>query len=249
MAVSTRKKENIIAMIPARMGSERTPMKNLALLNGKPLIFYAIQAAKESGVFDRIVINSENTFFAKIAQRYKVEFYQRPAKWATSTTNSDFVVYDFIRNNPCDIVVWVNPISPLQTGEEIKRIVNYFLKESFGSLITVKDEQVHCMYKGRPVNFEMDNVFARTQDLISVQLFVYSVMMWRRNIFIRTFKRKGHALFCGKVGFCPVSKLSAIIIKRKEDLMLADYILRTTAKNKEYKIQYDPITKKLKRMK
>jgi CMP-N,N'-diacetyllegionaminic acid synthase len=50
----------IIAMIPARIGSTRLKMKNLALLNGKPLIAYSILAAKQAGVFDRIVINSDS---------------------------------------------------------------------------------------------------------------------------------------------------------------------------------------------
>jgi len=50
----------IYAMIPARIGSTRLKMNNLALINGKPLIYYAIQAAKDSGVFDKIVLNSEN---------------------------------------------------------------------------------------------------------------------------------------------------------------------------------------------
>lgn len=234
-------------MIPARMGSARLPMKNLVLLNGKPLISYAIQAAKGSGIFDRIVINSESKLFLKIAERYRVEFYQRPSKLATSTAKSDFVVYDFIQNNPCDIVAWINPISPLQTSEEIKKIVNYFLKESLDSLITVKDEQVHCVYKTKPINFKMDDVFARTQDLIPVQPFVYSVMMWRTDVFMRAFKKRGHAILCGKVGFYPVSKFSAVIIKRKADLMLAEYILRVLLRGKNYEIHYDRMSKNLTR--
>jgi len=243
MAMLNNKKERIIAMIPARMGSTRLAMKNLALLNGKPLIYYAIQAAKDSGIFDRIVINSEDTLFAKIAKRYKVEFYQRPAEWATSTAKSDFVVYDFVKNNPCDIVVWVNPTSPLQTGKEIRQIVEYFLKENFDSLITVKEEQVHCVFKNKPVNFRLNEIFAQTQDLTPVQPFVYSVMMWRTDIFIQTFEKRRHAFFCGKIGFYPVGKLSSIIIKRKEDIMLAEYILHVVSKEKSYEISYDRIIK------
>ena len=48
-----------IAMIPARMGSKRVPKKNIRLLNGTPLISYIIRAAKESGCFDEIYVNSE----------------------------------------------------------------------------------------------------------------------------------------------------------------------------------------------
>lgn len=247
MAIFNNKKEEIVAMIPARIGSTRLAMKNLALLNGKPLIYYAIQAAKNSSVFDRIIINSEDVLFAKIAERYKVEFYQRPDKWATSTAKSDFVVYDFVKNNPCDIIVWVNPTSPLQTGGEIGQSVSYFLEKRLDTLITVKNEQVHCIFRDKPVNFKLDEVFAQTQDIIPVQPFVYSIMMWRTKAFVKTFNKKGHAFFCGKVGFYPVSKLSSIIIKKKEDLMLADFVMRVLTKGKNYEIRYDSIIEHLKR--
>ena len=121
--------KNIIAMIPARMGSTRLTMKNLALLNGKPLIYYAINAAKDSEVFKRIVINSEDSLFEKIAKRYGIEFYQRPAQLATSTTKSDFVVYDFVMNNPCNIMVWVNPTSPYKLEKRLNRWWNILLKK------------------------------------------------------------------------------------------------------------------------
>jgi CMP-N-acetylneuraminic acid synthetase len=234
-----KKKENIFAMIPARMGSQRLVMKNLALLNEKPLIYYVIQAAKEARVFNRIIINSESRIFEKIARRYGVDFYKRPAKLASSQAKSDSVVYDFIKNNPCSIITWVNPIAPLQTGEEIRKVVDYFIDHRLDSLITVKDEEVHCLYKGRPVNFKMNEIFARTQDLTSVQPFVYSIMMWRAEVFKRTFKRKGYAIFSGKVAFYPVGKLSSVIIKKKEDLMLAGLLLKTLKRNKEYKVRYD----------
>ena len=240
-------RENIIAMIPARMGSTRLTMKNLALLDGKPLIYYAINAAKDSEVFSRVFINSEDALFEKIAKRYGIEFYQRPAQFATSTAKSDFVVHDFVMNNPCNIMVWVNPTSPLQTGEEIKQVVEYFIKEGLDTLITVNDAQVHCVYKNKPVNFKLDEVFAQTQYITPVQSFVYSIMMWRTDVFIKTFKKRGHAFFCGKVGFYPVSKLSSIIIKRKEDLMLADFVMRVLMKDKGYKVSYDRIVKYLKK--
>lgn len=241
------KNENITAMIPARMGSTRLTMKNLALLDGKPLIYYAINAAKNAKLFKRIVINSEDFLFEEIARRYGIEFYQRPAQFATSTAKSDFVVHDFVMNNPCNIIVWVNPTSPLQTGEEIKQVVEYFIKEGLDTLITVNDAQVHCVYKNKPVNFKLNEVFAQTQDITPVQSFVYSIMMWRTDVFIKTFKKRGHAFFCGKVGFYPVSKLSSIIIKRKEDLMLADFVMRVLMKDKGYKVSYDRIVKYLKK--
>ncbi|MBP6343350.1 MAG: acylneuraminate cytidylyltransferase family protein [Candidatus Omnitrophica bacterium] len=231
-------KPKIVAMIPARKGSERLKAKNLALLNGRPLVSYAIEAAKKSGVFDRIVVNSEDDIFYDIAKEYGAEFYKRPEEFANSTAKSDTVVQDFILQNPCDIVVWVNPISPLQTGEEIKAVIDHFIKEGLDTLITVRNEQVHALLDGNPLNFRHKEVFAQTQDLKPVGLFVYSIMMWRSETFSAHFKENGHAVLCGKVGYYPVGKLSAIIIKHEEDLRMVEYILAGMEARKDFSLSY-----------
>ena len=92
-------KKKILAMIPARIGSERLKKKNLALINNKPLVYYAINAAKKSQIFDKIYINSDDKIFNKIAKRYKVDFYLRPKKLGSSNTKSDDIVYDFLKNH------------------------------------------------------------------------------------------------------------------------------------------------------
>jgi len=229
----------IVAMIPARMGSTRLQKKNLALLDGQPLIAYAIQAAKESGVFDRTVINSEDVVFEKIASRYGVEFYKRPVQYATSDAKSDDVVYDFMNSNAGDILVWVNSIAPLQPAEEIKEVVTNFIQEKYDTLITVKNEQVHCLFDQKPLNYQEGEKFAKTQDLKPVQSFVYSLMMWRYKSFMDAYQSNGIALLSGKVGYYPVSKLSSIIIKTEKDLEFAHYILKGLSVNQGFKVQYD----------
>ena len=232
---------NIVAMVPARVGSERLKMKNLALLDGRPLISYAIEAAKASGVFSKIVLNTDGAVFETIARRHDIDFYLRPPELGSSDTKSDSVVYDFMGRFTSDIVAWVNPIAPLQTGEEIRDVVNYFIQQQLDSLITVNDEQVHCVYQGQPVNFRVDEIFAKTQDLVPVQPFVYSVMMWRTGPFMETFKQQGYALLCGKLGYFPVSKRSSVIIKTDEDLLIAESILKATAEGRIYQVQYDEL--------
>ncbi len=244
MAALKHRNLKIIGMVPARIGSTRLPMKNLATIKGKPLLYYAIRAARESGVFSRITLNAEDRIFSKIAKRYGVDFYKRPDNLVKNSTKTDEVVYDFLLNNDCDIVAWISPIAPLQTGEEVRNIVNYFIRKKLDSLMTVKTEQVHCIYKRKPVNFRANEIFAQTQDITPVQSFVYSVMIWRAETFVKNFKQKGHALLCGKIDFYPVDRLSAIIIKRKRDLMLADYIMRAVSRNRRYKTRYDRIARK-----
>ncbi len=237
------KKNKIIAMIPARIGSTRLKMKNLALLNDKPLISYAINAAQESGVFDHIIINSDSIVFNQIAEQHGVEFYHRPKELGSSETKSDEVVADFLRNFPCDIIAWVNSIAPLQTGSVIKSIVEYFLYENLDTLHTVKNEQVHCNFKNSPINYKLNEIFSRTQDLEPLQPFVYTVMMWRAETFLGNYLKKGQAIFCGKVGYYAVDKISSIIVKDESDLFLVQNILQTRdAKLKgDVKVLYDKL--------
>jgi CMP-N-acetylneuraminic acid synthetase len=236
---------DVVAMIPARMGSTRLKMKNLALVNKKPLVSHVIEAAQEASVFDRIVVNADHGIFSEIAKQHNVEFYLRPLAFGSSTTKSDDVVADFMKKHIARIVAWVNPTSPLQTGSEIRDVVRFFQKEQLDSLITVKDERVHCTWKGNPVNFNPTSQFAQTQDLIPVQRFVYSVMMWKSSIFLESYQRNGYAFFCGKTGYFPVSNLSAVIIKTDQDLMLADFLMRTMERRSGYQVSYDPLVEKI----
>lgn len=239
---SKKKKTRIIAMIPAKKSSARLKMKNLALVDGKPLVYYAIKAAKDSGVFDKIVVNSDDNFFSKIARRYGVDFYLRPAALGSSTTKTDEVMYDFIQNNPAEITAWVSPISPLQTGEEVRKVIDYFCRERLDSLITVREEQVHCLYGGKPLNYREDEIFAQTQELIPIQRHVYSIMMWRNKTFLDKYEKDRHAVLCGRIGYYPISKLSSLIIKKEEDLRLIEYIM-AGKKNRKFHLKHDLIAK------
>ena len=178
----------------------------------------------------------------QIAKRYKVDFYYRDPVLASSQTKSDDVVYDFIQRYPCDIVAWVNPISPLQSASEVRDVVQYFLDNDLDSLITVGNHQVHCVYENNPINFSTQELFAKTQDLIPVQSFVYSVMMWKSSTFTEEYEDKGYALLSGKIGYYPVSKESAIIIKTEEDLMIAENLLQARNNTNSYEVKYDSLS-------
>lgn len=62
-----------VALIPARAGSKRVADKNIALLAGHPLIAYAIAGARESGIFDAVVVSTDSERYAAIARHYGAE--------------------------------------------------------------------------------------------------------------------------------------------------------------------------------
>ncbi len=76
-----------VAIIPARGGSKRFKRKNIAILNDKPLISYPIEAALKSGVFDRVLVTTEDDEIAKIATSCGAEVIMRSDAFATDTAH------------------------------------------------------------------------------------------------------------------------------------------------------------------
>ncbi|MEP3635858.1 MAG: pseudaminic acid cytidylyltransferase [Paracoccaceae bacterium] len=76
-----------LAVIPARGGSKRIPRKNIRPFCGKPMIAWSIEAAKESGCFDHIVVSTEDVEIAEIARAYGAELpFSRPVNLADDHT-------------------------------------------------------------------------------------------------------------------------------------------------------------------
>ena len=78
---------SVIALIPARSGSERVPGKNIRPLAGHPLIAYAIATARQAGIFERVVCSTDSTEIADVARRYGADVpFLRPSEYATATS-------------------------------------------------------------------------------------------------------------------------------------------------------------------
>jgi len=238
--------KKIVAMIPARIGSQRLQHKNLALIDGKPLIYYAINAAKKSKIFHKIFINSDDSIFAKIAKKYKVDFYLRPKKLGSSNTKTDDVVYDFINKHPdTKILAWVNPIAPLQTSKDIINCINFFKRKNIDSLITTTEHSLHGMFSNKPINFKFDKVFDKTQDLKKIELFLYSIFIWKCSTFLKSYKKNKIGVMCGKFKTYPINMSRSIIIKNIDDLIMANLIIKMNKNSKKlFKLKYDKIIKK-----
>ena len=83
----------MMALIPARGGSKGLPGKNIKLLGGMPLIGWTIAAARGSGLFDRIVVSTDEEAIAQVAHENGAETpFLRPAHIATDHATSDEVV-------------------------------------------------------------------------------------------------------------------------------------------------------------
>ena len=94
-----------IAVIPARGGSKRIPRKNIKVFAGKPMIAHAIGAAKVSGLFERIIVTTDDEEIGEIARDYGAETpFMRPAELADDLTPTVPVVAHAIRS--CRALGW-----------------------------------------------------------------------------------------------------------------------------------------------
>jgi CMP-N-acetylneuraminic acid synthetase/quercetin dioxygenase-like cupin family protein len=217
----------IVAMIPARLGSQRVPKKNLRLINGKPLISYSIDAAIKAGCFDDIYVNSEAEIFGEIAAEYGVRFYKRPAELASNSSNNDDFAVDFVRNVDGDVLVQLLPTSPLITPEEIRNFVAEIKRGEWDTLVSVTPHQIACVFDGKPVNFRLMEPHRSSQEMVPVQSYATVLMAWRYKTFLEHMARLGYAYHGadGRTGYFPIKGLSSIDIDNEEDFSLAEVAL------------------------
>ncbi|MFH1378785.1 MAG: acylneuraminate cytidylyltransferase family protein [bacterium] len=222
----------IIGEIPARYGSQRVKNKNLKLLHGKPLIWYAIEAAKNAKKLTDIYVNSEHDELGKIAVENGVKFYKRDPSLASDSATSDQFNYDFIKGTGADVLVMINPVAPLVEADDIDNIIDYFNTNDYDTVISVKEEYLQAFYNGKPVNFNLNAMLPRTQDLIPVQICAWAVCIWNAHMFVESYEQNGYAVFSGKIGLYPMNILKSVKISTEEDFKLAEALLIYREKNK-----------------
>jgi len=130
-----KKNPSIIALIPARCGSKRTPDKNIKPLAGHPLMAYTIAAARQSGIFAAILVATDSEKYARVAAQYGAEApFLRPAEFS-GDRSPDFEWLEFTlkrlkelgRQYDCFSIL--RPTSPFRQPETIQRAWREFLQE------------------------------------------------------------------------------------------------------------------------
>jgi len=113
-----------VALIGARSGSERVAGKNVRLLAGHPLLAYAIETARQAGVFERIVVSTDNEDIAKVARWYGADVpFLRPAEYASSTSpDIEWIAWTLPRlGERFDLFAIVRATNPFRGPDVIRR--------------------------------------------------------------------------------------------------------------------------------
>jgi len=135
-------KHNILAIIPARGGSKSITNKNIIPINGRPLIAYTTDAATGSNLITKTLVSSDSDNILDISIALGVEVLKRPAQLATDIASSESVITDTLnqlknKGELFDIVVLLQPTSPLRDSEDIDNALQIMIDERVDSVISV----------------------------------------------------------------------------------------------------------------
>jgi CMP-N-acetylneuraminic acid synthetase len=133
-----------IAIIPARGGSKRVPRKNLRALAGRPLVVHSVEAALRASHLAAVVVSTDDPEIAAACLPYDVVVVDRPAHLGLDTVrNNDVVRHVLEISAPHDVVVLLQPTSPLRTGADIDRTLDTLARTGARSAMTVTPVATH----------------------------------------------------------------------------------------------------------
>ncbi|MED5073197.1 glycosyltransferase [Anoxybacillus geothermalis] len=137
---------NTLVVIPARGGSKGIPRKNIRHLNGKPLIGYSIETAKKSKYVDKVIVSTDDTEIASIAENYGAEIMFRPEHLASDEVPLDPVIYDVVDNlekkgMSFEYIVTIQPTSPLLRTETLDKVIEILIDGDYDTVLTAVDDR------------------------------------------------------------------------------------------------------------
>ena len=214
-----------IAVIPARAGSKRLPKKNYKSFNSRTLVEIARDKCLAAGIFDKVVISSDDPFFEQLVNCNQVEFLKRTEKLAGDNATTDMVIDFFFEELPsCTSILWVNSVSPLQSIKDIKNCGTRLSDPNVDCVMAINKLYQHSCIGNKPLNFDPNSPFEKTQDLEPIQRYIYSCMGWKRKTYVECRNRGFKGLFPGNMSLVEVSTLAGMLIKYEEDFILCSKI-------------------------
>ena len=221
-----------LVVIPARGGSKGIPHKNIKPLNGKPLICYSIDVARQFTSDENICVTTDDDEIIKVVEDYGLKVpFKRPDELATDHCGSNEVIqhaYQFYADKGLqyDTILLLQPTSPFRKMEFLKEAVSLY-DDSIDMVTSVKLSSCNPYYDGFEEDEEGllriskgDGTIERRQDAPSV---------WQQNgsIYVinpKSLMEKGMAHFC-RIRKYAMSELYSVDIDNPFDWKIAELVI------------------------
>jgi len=238
----------IIAIIPARGGSESIPRKNIKLLADKPLIVYTIETALECKLLERVIVTTDDEEIAAISKEHGAEVpFIRPRELALDTTPMLPVLQhavSYLEQNEklrIDIVVILQPTSPFREVSDIENCIKKLQNEKADSVVTVCEAEHNPYFV--MMKFQNDNLVpllktekpvTRRQDAPKVYRLNGAVYAVRRGVLMNENK-----IFTDNTKAVIMLHEKSIDLDRPLDFEFADFLMKKGYACKSKKITKD----------
>mgnify|MGYP003121309150 FL=1 len=226
----------VLGVILARGGSKGIPKKNIKLIAGKPLIAYTIEAAKDSGVFNHLVVSTDSEEIARISREYGAETpFVRPSElaqdhvWSRDALKHAVLACEEIYGVRYDYVIEMPCVSPLRRAEHIKEAYQKLTSTGADSVTSVTQmADKHPVRMKRIVDDQLEDFCkeypegegSRRQDLEPCYIRNGAIYSMTRDCIVEKFSRHGDV--CRPY---IMDELSSVNIDTIIDFKLAEVLL------------------------
>tara|TARA_B110000444_G_C18805204_1_gene579568 strand:+ start:675 stop:1385 length:711 start_codon:yes stop_codon:yes gene_type:complete len=170
--MKTKNKINLVCIIPARGGSKSVKSKNTKILLGKPLIHYTLKTAKQSKIFDKIIVSSDCLHTKKIVNQYSgIEFYYRPKNISGDKAKTESALLHVCQtlekkeNFIPDYIYTLEPTSPFRKISTILKSKKIIEETDADSIIAIGETSKNFgKIKNNKFRFDSPNLNRRRQD-------------------------------------------------------------------------------------
>ncbi len=223
---------NKLAVIPAKGRSTRLPGKNLAQLGGRPLVVWSIDAARDSGLFDRIIVSTDDEGIAAVARAAGAEVpFIRRSELTVDGVEVDAVIHDAVKWCAASAMVpeWVctlQPTSPLRRGEHIRAAWQLLADEPTATgLVAVSPYGHHPLWalrihEGGLVPLDPDHCMRSRSELPEL-VHPNGCLYWQKGADILA--RRGR--YGGRILAYVTPHDAAVDVDEPEDLAYAEWLL------------------------
>ncbi len=207
----------VVSLIPARKGSKGIPNKNLVDLCGKPLIYYSINASKQSYV-EETWVSSDSEEILEISKNFGAKTLKRPLELSDDNATSESVLLHFAKNVDFDILVFIQCTSPLIEFNDINEGIKKMKK--FDSVVSVCETNQMFWDSNGPL-YDLNN---RTRRQEGIKRYLET-----GSFFITTKKNllKFNNRLSGNIGFVEIPKLRSFDIDCYEDLKIVKILINS----------------------
>jgi CMP-N,N'-diacetyllegionaminic acid synthase len=224
---------NIVALIPARSGSVGLKNKNIKIFNKKPLLWYAINSAKQSKMIKKIFVTTDSRKIANISKACGADIpFLRPKKYSTSTSTDLDVIKHFMKKTKhknIDAIVFLRPTNPFRTGKDIDFCIKKYFsnKKKFDSIRSISNVNYPPFWMKKIEKSNLKDLFSsklsnmRRQDLPKIYKGNGAIEIIGSSVLSKLNTRFGR-----RIGYCMMPDICSYDIDTFLDFKISEYVFK-----------------------